>query len=58
LPIANYEEIQTIFSFELAIGKFAMGFGVVLGMPLSSSSLEDADMRESDTVILDTPSPH
>jgi hypothetical protein len=58
LPIANYEEIQTIFSFGLAIGKFAMGLGVVLDMPLSSSSLEDADKRESDTVILDTPSPH
>jgi hypothetical protein len=50
--------MQTIFSFGVATGKFAMGLGVVLGMPLSSSSLEDADMRQSDTVNLDTPSPH
>jgi hypothetical protein len=55
LSIANYNEMQTIYSFDLATGKFAMGSGEALAMPPPASSLEDDDMQESDIVILDGP---
>jgi hypothetical protein len=53
--MANYDEIQTIFSFGLATGMFAMGLGDALGTPLVASSAEDVDTQESDMVILGDP---
>ncbi|CAM0882512.1 unnamed protein product [Alopecurus aequalis] len=50
--ILNYTQMQIIFSFGLATGKFAMGSGDPLSMPLP----EDAEtQQESDIVILDGP---
>ena len=43
--------MQVIFSFGLATGKFAMGSGDPLGVPL----LEDAETHDSEPVILDGP---
>ncbi|KAK1664554.1 hypothetical protein QYE76_052713 [Lolium multiflorum] len=49
--VSNYDEMHAIFSFVLAIGKFAMGSSESLGTP----SAEDDDTQDSDTVILDGP---
>ena len=51
MPIVNYDEMQAIFSFSLATGKFAMGSSEPLGMPLAAPSAEDVETQESDTVI-------
>ena len=55
MPIANYNEMHTIFSFGLATGKYAMGSSEPLGSPAPLPAPEDADTQESDTVNLDGP---
>ncbi|KAK1682445.1 hypothetical protein QYE76_043293 [Lolium multiflorum] len=55
VPIANYNEMHTIFSFGLATGKYAMGSSEPLGSPAPPPAPEDADTHESDTVNLDKP---
>ncbi|XP_051212289.2 uncharacterized protein [Lolium perenne] len=53
VPIANYDEMHTIFSFGLATGKYAMGSSEPLGSAAANRAPEDADTQESDTVNLD-----
>jgi hypothetical protein len=53
VPIANYDEMHTIFSFGLATGKYAMGSSDPLGSAAATPAPEDADTQESDTVNLD-----
>ena len=48
-PITNYNQIQQIFSFGLATGKYAMGSSEPLGTP----GLDDPDTWDSDMVVLD-----
>ncbi|CAM0902563.1 unnamed protein product [Alopecurus aequalis] len=50
-PIENFVHMQVIFSFGLATGKFAMGSGDPLGVPLP----EDAETQDSEPVIVDGP---
>ncbi|KAM0919239.1 hypothetical protein ACQ4PT_008353 [Festuca glaucescens] len=57
VPIANYNEMHTIFSFGLATGKYAMGSSEPLGSPAPPPAPEDADTQESDTVNLDADKP-
>ncbi|KAK1677220.1 hypothetical protein QYE76_038068 [Lolium multiflorum] len=52
VPIANYNEMHSIFSFGLATGKYAMGSSEPLGSPAPNPAPEDADTQESDTVNL------
>jgi hypothetical protein len=40
-PIANYDDVYTIFSFGLATTKYAMGSSEPLGTPPLAPSLED-----------------
>ncbi|CAM0951200.1 unnamed protein product [Alopecurus aequalis] len=49
--IENFVHMQVIFSFGLATGKFAIGSGDPLGVPLP----EDAETRDSEPVIVDGP---
>ncbi|KAK1667181.1 hypothetical protein QYE76_055340 [Lolium multiflorum] len=53
LPIANYDEMHTIFSFGLATGKYAIGSSEPLGSAAANPAPEDAETQESDTVNLD-----
>ena len=53
MPIANYDEMHTIFSFGLATGKYAMGSSEPLGSAAANPAPEDAETQESDTVNLD-----
>ncbi|KAK1646663.1 hypothetical protein QYE76_064468 [Lolium multiflorum] len=53
VPIANYDEMHTIFSFGLATGKYAMGSSEPLGSSAANPTPEDAETHESDTVNLD-----
>ncbi|KAK1662710.1 hypothetical protein QYE76_050869 [Lolium multiflorum] len=53
VPIANYDEMHTIFSFGLATGKYAMGSSEPLGSAAANPAPEDAETQESDTVNLD-----
>ncbi|KAK1666309.1 hypothetical protein QYE76_054468 [Lolium multiflorum] len=55
VPIANYDEMHTIFSFGLATGKYAMGSSEPLGS--AAPAPEDADTQESDMVNLDADKP-
>ena len=57
MPIANYDEMHTIFSFGLATGKYAMGSSEPLGSAAAIPSNEDAETQESDTVNLDADKP-
>ncbi|KAK1679269.1 hypothetical protein QYE76_040117 [Lolium multiflorum] len=57
VPIANYNEMHTIFSVGLATGKYAMGSSEPLGSAAPSPAPEDADTQESDTVNLDADKP-
>ncbi|CAM0871199.1 unnamed protein product [Alopecurus aequalis] len=50
-PIENFVHMQVIFSFGLATGKFTMGSGDPLGVPLP----EDAETQDSEPVIVDGP---
>ncbi|KAK1631764.1 hypothetical protein QYE76_006079 [Lolium multiflorum] len=53
VPVANYDEMHTIFSFGLATGKYAVGSSEPLGSAAGNPAPEDADTQESDTVKLD-----
>ncbi|KAK1646986.1 hypothetical protein QYE76_064791 [Lolium multiflorum] len=53
VPIANYDEMHTIFSFGFATGKYAMGSSEPLGSAATNPTPEDVDTQESDTVNLD-----
>ncbi|KAK1663818.1 hypothetical protein QYE76_051977 [Lolium multiflorum] len=53
LPIANYNEMHTIFSFGIATGKYAMGSSEPLGSAAANPAPEDGDTQESDMVNLD-----
>ncbi|XP_047064705.1 uncharacterized protein LOC124672532 [Lolium rigidum] len=55
VPISNYDEMHTIFSFGLATGKYAMGSSEPLGSAAANPSPEDAETQESDTINLDGP---
>ncbi|KAM0879235.1 hypothetical protein ACQ4PT_034373 [Festuca glaucescens] len=55
VPIANYYEMHTIFSFGLATGKYAMGSSEPLGSAVATPSPEDVETQESDMVNLDGP---
>ncbi|KAK1670014.1 hypothetical protein QYE76_058173 [Lolium multiflorum] len=55
VPIANFDEMHTIFSFDLATGKYAMGSSEPLGSAATNPSPEDAETQESDTINLDGP---
>ncbi|KAK1616690.1 hypothetical protein QYE76_022207 [Lolium multiflorum] len=57
VPIANYDEMHTIFSFGLATGKYAMGSSEPLGSAATNPAPEDVDTQESDTVNLDADKP-
>jgi hypothetical protein len=50
----NYHGMHTIFVSGIAIGKFALGSNVPLGT-CSPSPEEEANMQESDTIIIDGP---
>ena len=54
-PIANYDEMQAIFSFGHTTGKFTIGSREPLGTSSAAPSSDDAETRDSDTVILDGP---
>jgi hypothetical protein len=43
VPIANYDEMHTIFSFGLSIGKYAMGSSEPLGSAAAIPAPEDAE---------------
>jgi hypothetical protein len=53
--IVNYDEMNAIFSFDLATSKYAMRSSEPLGTAAATPSLEDAETQESDTFILDGP---
>lgn len=55
MPIVNYDEMHTIFSFGLSTSKYAMGSSEPLGSAAAIPSPEDAKTQESDTVNLDGP---
>jgi hypothetical protein len=55
VPIANYDEMHTIFSFGLATDKYAMRSIEPLGS--ATPAPEDADTQESDTVNLEADKP-
>ncbi|KAK1666326.1 hypothetical protein QYE76_054485 [Lolium multiflorum] len=57
MPIANYNEMHTIFSFGLTTDKFAMGSSEPLGSPAPAPAPEDTDTQESNTVNLDADKP-
>ncbi|XP_071677967.1 uncharacterized protein [Lolium perenne] len=57
VPIDNYNEMHTIFSFDLATGKYAMGSKEPLGSAAPSPAPEDVDTQESDTINLDADKP-
>ena len=48
-PINNYVQMQTIFAYDLATGRFAMGSSE----PLGEHSHEYVQTQESETVVLD-----
>ncbi|KAK1603280.1 hypothetical protein QYE76_018323 [Lolium multiflorum] len=53
VPIANYDEMHTIFFFGLATCKYAMGSSEPLGSAAANPAPEDAETQEFDTVNLD-----
>ncbi|KAK1627133.1 hypothetical protein QYE76_001448 [Lolium multiflorum] len=53
VPIANYNEMHTIFPFGLTTGEYAMGSSEPLGSAAANLAPEDAETQESDTVNLD-----
>ncbi|XP_047051558.1 uncharacterized protein LOC124656955 [Lolium rigidum] len=55
VPIANYDEMHTIFSFGLVTGKYTMGSSEPMGS--TAPAPEDADTQDSDTVNLDADKP-
>ncbi|KAK1605751.1 hypothetical protein QYE76_029424 [Lolium multiflorum] len=54
VPIADYDEMHTIFSFGLATDKYAMGSSEPRA---AAPAPEDVDTQESDTVNLDADKP-
>ncbi|KAK1679430.1 hypothetical protein QYE76_040278 [Lolium multiflorum] len=53
VPIADYDEMHTIFSFGLPTGKYAMGSSEPLGSAAANPSPKDVETQESNTVNLD-----
>ena len=51
MPLVSYEEMQTIFAFGLATGKYAKGSAEPLGTPCLPS--KDDDTQDSDSVTVD-----
>ena len=51
MPLVSYEEMQTIFAFGLATGKYAKGSAEPLGTPCVPA--EDDGFQDSDSVTVD-----